>query len=129
VAPRIVLVADEDIDTRIILRTVLERQAFGVLEAATAEAALGLAGQHAIDLVILNHPMRAADGRTLVSHLRALDATRAVPILNLTSRVVPKYIDEAAAQGVTVSLPKPIDVENVLHVISQLTLRPLVHAI
>lgn len=117
---RSILVADDDNDTRIILRTVLERHRFMVVEAATADDAFNAAQLQAFDLIILNYPMPAADGRTLVKHLRAVTATQHVPILNLTSRVVPQFLQEAAEDGVTLTLPKPIDIENVINVVSEL---------
>jgi CheY-like chemotaxis protein len=117
---RSILIADEDNDTRIILRTVLERYRFVVVEAATADDAFSASQLQAFDLVILNYPMPAPDGRTLVQCLRAAEATQHVPILNLTSRVVPQFLQEAAEEGVTLTLPKPIDIENVINVVSEL---------
>ena len=117
---RTILVADEDRDTRVILRTVLERYAFVIVEAATADDARAAAQQLAPDLVILNYPMHSADGRTLVQHLRADPVTRAVPILNLTSRVVPQFLQAAADEGVNLTVAKPIDVEALLRVVSEL---------
>jgi len=117
---RTILVADEDNDTRIILRTVLERHQFVVVEAATADDAFNATQVQAFDLIILNYPMPAPDGRTLVRRLRAVATTRQVPILNLTSRVVPQFLQEAAEEGVSLTLPKPIDIENVINVVSEL---------
>jgi CheY-like chemotaxis protein len=117
---RSILVADEDNDTRIILRTVLERDRFAVVEAATADDAFDASQVQAFDLIILNYPMATPDGRTLVQRLRAVGATQHVPILNLTSRVVPQFLREAAEDGVTLTLPKPIDIENVINVVSEL---------
>jgi CheY-like chemotaxis protein len=117
---RSILVADEDNDTRIILRTVLERYRFVVVDAATADDAFNASQVQAFDLIILNYPMPGPDGRTLVHRLRAVAATQQVPILNLTSRVVPQFLQEAAAEGVTLTLPKPIDIENVINVVTEL---------
>jgi CheY-like chemotaxis protein len=115
-----ILVADEDFDTRIILRTVLERHNFNVIDAATADDALASARTAQLDLVILNYPMVSEDGRTLVQGLRELPNARGCPILNLTSRVVPKMLELAALQGVSRTMPKPIDVEQLLRVVGEL---------
>lgn len=37
------------------------------------------------------------------------------------SRVVPQFMQEAAADGVDISLPKPIDVDNVIKVVARMT--------
>ena len=118
-----ILVADEDADTRVILRTLLERQQFTVIEAESADAALAASRQWALDLVIMNYPMLCASGDTLVRRLKNDSLTRDVPILNLTSRVVPQYLTQAASEGVDITLPKPLDVEQIVTVVSDLISR------
>jgi CheY-like chemotaxis protein len=125
---RLILVADEDADTRIILRTVLERHDFDIVDTGSADAALAEVEQRAFDLVILNYPMFCDNGETLVHRLRASRSTQNIPILNLTSRVVPQFLEEAAREGVTLTLPKPIDVESVIALVSELTIRRFVSA-
>lgn len=116
---RKILVADDDIDSRVILRTLLEVHGYAVVEAANADDALAMANEVRFDLVILNYPMLTQDGSPLVTRLRADGAQE--PILNITSRVIPQFIDDARRQGVTLSLSKPIDVENLLQVVRELT--------
>ena len=125
---RLILVADEDTDTRIILRTVLERYDFNIVDAGSAEAALAEIERSAFDLVILNHPMLCDNGESLVHRLRAQRATQNIPILNLTSRVVPQFLEDAAREGVTMTLPKPINVESVLTVVTELTIGKMISA-
>jgi CheY-like chemotaxis protein len=125
---RLILVADEDTDTRIILRTVLERHDFAIVDAGSAEAAMAEVARRAFDLVILNHPMMCENGESLVHRLRAQRSTQDIPILNLTSRVVPQFLEDAAREGVTVTLPKPINVEKVLSLVTELTIRSFVSA-
>jgi CheY-like chemotaxis protein len=122
-----ILVADEDIDTRIILRALLERNGFSVVDAASPEAAVDAAQAREVDLVILNHPMRNARGTALIEVLRNIEKTRTVPIVNLSSRVVPRMFEEAAALGVTRSIAKPINVEEVLAVVRELV-TPIAYA-
>jgi two-component system, sensor histidine kinase len=128
VTGRLILVADEDADTRIILRTVLERHDYSIVDAGTADAAAAEARRVSFDLVILNYPMVCGNGESLVHRLRSTRETHDVPILNLTSRVVPQFLEEAAREGVTVTLAKPIDVEDVLSLVTQLTVRSFVSA-
>lgn len=123
-SPLNILVADEDIDTRIILRTILERQGYKVVEANTAAAAMAAADMP-LSLVILNHPMRLSDEMTLAHWLRAEERTRSVPIINLTSRAVPRLIEEAVELGVNATFAKPIDVQGLLQAIEELTVPAL----
>lgn len=118
---RNILVADEDKDTRIILRTVLERNAYEIVEASTTEDAIAAAQRTEFDLIILNYPMADGGGRALVRLVRSGADTCNTPILNLTSRVVPQFLQDAAADGVDVTIAKPMDVEHVVQVVNELT--------
>ena len=118
--PRHILLADEDPDTRIILRALLERHGYAVIEAANAQQAMS-AVNHDIALVIMNHPMMVTPQVTLARWLRAQAETRETAIINLTSRAVPNYVEDAAQEGVTVSLVKPLDVHGILELVRQLT--------
>lgn len=119
-APHSILVADEDTDTRIILRALLERHGYAIVEAANAQQAMSCVTD-GVGVVILNHPMMATPNITLARWLRAQPETRDVPIINLTSRAVPNYAEEAARQGITISMPKPVDVQAILELIRNFT--------
>lgn len=60
-----VLIADSDEDTRRILATILKYENFDVLEAESAEVAERLAETHAIDVMVVNYPMKLAGELTL----------------------------------------------------------------
>lgn len=123
---RCILVADEDLDTRIILRTLLERDGYAVIEAPTARAAMEAVRQP-VSLVILNYPMRIDETVTLSSWLRRQAATRDIPIINLMSRAVPLLMEEAARDGVNVTMAKPIDVQRMLDLVAELTHSMVAH--
>ena len=119
-APPKILVADEDADTRIILRALLERHGYSIVDAGTAQQAMNSVSDD-ISLVIMNHPMMATPQITLARWLRAQPETRDVPIINLTSRAIPNFVEEAARHGITVSLVKPLDVHAILELVRQLS--------
>ncbi|HEX6259733.1 MAG TPA: response regulator [Woeseiaceae bacterium] len=123
----IILVVDEDPDTRLILRALLERDRFAVMEAASAIAAQELIVRENVDLVILNHPM-PLDGRmTLTAWLRTEPSTQAVPIINLTSRVIPAFLEEARELGVAATMTKPLDISRLLELVRQHTASAVAH--
>jgi CheY-like chemotaxis protein len=125
--PRTILVADDDLDTRIILRALLERNGYDVVDAGSPGDATQAASTHELALVILNHPMNVNATLSLARWLRTSPATRDVPIINLTSRALPLLIEEAARQGVTVTVTKPLDVRRILELVRDLTSPQLAH--
>ncbi|HUP87815.1 MAG TPA: response regulator [Longimicrobiales bacterium] len=123
---RTILLVDEDKDTRIILDVVLRNNGYETVEAENGEVAFLVAHQRTIDLIILNYPMPDETGKPLVRRLRESEPTRHIPVLNITSRVVPHFLSQAEADGVTMSVSKPMDVTNVLQIVAQLIARPAV---
>ena len=81
-APRRIVVADDDADMRFYLRGCL--RALGVddvLEAADGEAALLLAHEPGVGLVVADLRMPGLDGEALCLALHADAATAAIPVL------------------------------------------------
>jgi CheY-like chemotaxis protein len=124
--PHTILVADEDIDTRIILRALLERHGYRVLEAANGRHACEMAEEQ-VSVVVLNHPMSVSESVSLAGWLRAQPHTHNVPIINLTSRPVPYFVEDANQLGVTVTLAKPIDVQRMLQLVEELSSATVTH--
>jgi DNA-binding response OmpR family regulator len=81
--PRILVVEDE-LPMRTVLRDCLERHGYRVLLAADGEAALDKALKEKPDLVLLDIMMPKLDGFAVCAELRRL--TQAVPILFLTAK-------------------------------------------
>jgi DNA-binding response OmpR family regulator len=82
----LVLVADDDDDIRSLVIFRLERSGYRVIAAADGAEALALALEHAPDLAVLDVMMPKLDGYELTRRLRNEDATRAMPVILLTSR-------------------------------------------
>ncbi len=81
-----VLVADDDAQMRRLIRGVLQRDGFEVLEAADGLDALELAQQGGVDLVILDVDMPRLDGLGVLEELRAQVKTACLPVIMLTAQ-------------------------------------------
>jgi two-component system chemotaxis response regulator CheY len=114
-----ILIADYDDDTRFIVRKTLEEMELDVVEANTPLAAHRLA-RGGVDAIVLNYPMQFADGVTLTRAIRADTQLASVPILNLTSHVTDVMLADAAADGVTCTLAKPVNIEAIVGAIRSL---------
>ena len=79
--PRI-LVVDDDADARLLVRSLLEREDYEVLEAADGDKALDLLGRDPdVAMVILDLDMPGIGGRELLNVIRGTVATAAVPVV------------------------------------------------
>ncbi|MGH7702878.1 MAG: ATPase, T2SS/T4P/T4SS family [Gemmatimonadales bacterium] len=81
-----VLVADDDPQMRRLVRTVLERDGFEVVEAGDGLDALDVINQQHLDLVVLDVDMPRLDGMGVLEELRAHISKAALPVVVLTAR-------------------------------------------
>jgi class 3 adenylate cyclase len=124
--PRTILVIDDDEGMRLMLRRILEKEAYQVAEATDGEEGLAACQRVNPDLILLDGMMPRMSGFEVVKHLREDDATRAVPVLMLTA--LPDMNDKVRGLdlGADDFLRKPINrVELLARVRSLLRIRQL----
>jgi type II secretory ATPase GspE/PulE/Tfp pilus assembly ATPase PilB-like protein len=81
----ILLVEDEE-PLRRVLKDLLEREGFSVIEAADGVAALDEVDRSAPDVLVLDLNLPRLDGYGVLSHLRARNSTASIPVLVLTAK-------------------------------------------
>jgi len=96
------------------LRLLLTGAGYDVEVALTGEDGLAKARTNAVDLVISDVTMPEMDGFDFCRAMKASDATAAVPIILLTSRVSPTDIVDGLESGADNFIPKTYDDEYLL---------------
>jgi DNA-binding response OmpR family regulator len=81
----VLLVEDEDA-LRLVLRDLLEREGYSVIEARDGVQALDEIDRAAPDALVLDLNLPRMDGYQVLSHIRARAATATLPVLVLTAR-------------------------------------------
>ena len=114
---RSVLIADDDADTRLMLRTVLELNSFKVLEAADGEAAVQLVEKERPDVVLMDFSLPVIDGLAALRRIRASTTTPEVPIIFLSGRAEPAPQMAAREAGCNDYLVKPVDLDRVVRLV------------
>ncbi len=115
-----ILLVDGHSDTRAILRALLEHYGYRVLEAEDGEEGLRLAREEHPDLAILEFPVLLESGATLTEAIKSDPTTAALPMLILTSRVMPEDLERARQAGGEFYLAKPVAPGEVLSVAQRL---------
>ncbi|WP_200153102.1 putative bifunctional diguanylate cyclase/phosphodiesterase [Chromatium okenii] len=105
----VLLIVDDDTPTRLLLRGVLSRQGFVVIEASDGMEAVALFAQHHPALVLLDVMMPVLDGFATCVQMRALDQDAGTPLIMLTGANDLKAIDHAFSAGATDFITKPIN--------------------
>lgn len=118
--PRTILVVDDFDDTRLLLRTWLERRGFRVVEAENGIQAINQAETEAPDLIIMDIQMPELDGLSATRRIRkSLDS---VPILAVSAYGADQFREQALAAGCNeyVSTPfEPVTLEGIIRSLVQ----------
>jgi len=85
-APGVVLIVEDEADTRRLIRRTLEDASWTVLEAENGRVALDRIDEQEPDLVILDLLMPEMDGFEFLEALRARDGGHTVPVLVVTAK-------------------------------------------
>jgi two-component system cell cycle response regulator DivK len=117
-----ILIADDKATSRELLRTVLERQGYEVMEAADGEEALQKALAETPDLILLDLQMPRRTGYEVLCELKKDPRHAALPIIALTASAMQGDRERALAAGFTGYLAKPValvqlreEIQRLLH--------------
>jgi type IV pilus assembly protein PilB len=111
--PRI-LVVDDDTITRMLVKLLLERERFDVLEAANGHDAVEIAVRERPDLMIIDLNMPGTDGYEAIGNLRKDLSLATLPILVLTSEEGPGIEHRVLQLGADDYMLKPFDPDVLL---------------
>ncbi|MNB69769.1 Heme response regulator HssR [compost metagenome] len=106
-----ILVADDDANIRTLLRHVLTREGYLVVEAGDGREALGLLKEHTVDLAVVDVMMPLMDGLELCQHIRE---TYDIPIILLTARQQLSDKEQGYLHGTDDYVTKPFEPEELL---------------
>ena len=107
-----VLVVDDDKNTRLLMRALLEGKHYTVTLAANGEEALGTMERNHVDLVVLDLMMPRMDGYEFTRELRA--ANNDLPILMVSAKQLPDDRKKGFLAGIDDFMVKPVDEEELL---------------
>jgi len=120
--PRTVLVVDDFDDTRLLLRTWLERRGFRVVEAENGLEAIDQVESESPDLIIMDMEMPQLDGLSATCRIRDLKSFDSVPIVAVSAYGADQFRDQALAAGCNeyVSTPfEPATLEGIIRSLVQ----------
>ncbi|HEX8789027.1 MAG TPA: response regulator, partial [Telluria sp.] len=119
------MVVDDSLTVRKVSQRLLEREGYRVLLAKDGVDALEQMQETRPDLMLVDIEMPRMDGFDLTRHVRGNEATRAIPIIMITSRTADKHRNYALDLGVDAYFGKPFQEDVLLAAISGLLGRAL----
>ena len=109
--PAVLVVEDND-ETSFLLRTVLTRKGYRVIEAWDGKQAIEVAENEELDLILLDLQLPRLNGLGVIHRLRQNTKLENVPIVIITGQDPEKYRNSAIAEGCDDFLSKPIDFDR-----------------
>ena len=122
VAPCRILLADDSIDNRLLIRAYLGKTGYGLDEAENGQVAVDKLTSGRYDLVLMDIQMPVMDGFTAVRRFRQWERehdTRRTPIIALTASTFDETVRKAVEAGCDSHLGKPLKRSTLLRVIRE----------
>lgn len=104
--PRVVLLVEDSITTRVQEKRILERAGYQVITAVNGMEALEKLGRHRVDAVVSDVEMPEMDGLTLTEKIRASGVLQKLPVILVTSRSSPQDQQRGLIAGANAYLTK-----------------------
>src|SRR5215213_11753196 len=118
-AQPLVLVADDDPDTRLLFRTVLEIRGYCVIEAADGEETVRSAESARPDLILMDGGLPRMSGFDATRQIRGSADVGNVPIVFISGHAGTAFLARAREAGCDEYLVKPFGLDELEHVVEK----------
>ena len=122
--PLSVLIVDDSIDNRFLLKAFFKRLPCALDEAENGLQAVEMANTRRYDLVLMDMRMPVMDGFAATRQIRECERQQgvsAVPIIALTASALPEEVRECLAAGCNFHVSKPISKTTLIEAVSRAT--------
>ena len=117
---RTILIVDDFDDTRLLMRTWLQKKGFRVIEAEDGNRAVDAAERNRPDLIIMDVEMPELDGLEATRRIRNLDNFAGVPIVAVSAYGADQYRELALAAGCNEYISTPFEPDELERLIRSL---------
>ncbi len=119
-----VLIVDDDVRNAFALTSALELHGMTVLYADNGADGVRLLGEHPeVDIVLMDAMMPNMDGNETTRRIRGLPAGAQTPVVFLTAKAMPEDRESSLAAGADDYVTKPVDLDQLLDVVSSWAVR------
>jgi two-component system cell cycle response regulator DivK len=120
-----ILIVDDFDDTRLLLRTWLEKKGYRVVEAENGLDGITTAQREHPDLIIMDVEMPELDGLSATRRLRELDQFKQVPIIAVSAYGADQFRDDALEAGCNEYVSTPFEPDELEMLIRSLVTRTI----
>jgi CheY-like chemotaxis protein len=117
---RIVYVEDNPANVALMARIMEQRGDIDLRVCERGDAALGMISEVCPSVILLDLHLPGLSGEEILNELRGREATRDTPVVVISADAMPSQIRRLMAAGATKYLTKPIQVGEILRLLSDL---------
>jgi len=117
IKPIKILIVDDEKNMRLTLADILEAEAYVVKTAATGEEAVALCETETFDVILMDVRMPGIDGVEAFRSIRRHQ--EGVKVIMMSGYSLDDLKEAALKEGAIAFLPKPLNLEKVIHLISE----------
>jgi len=110
-----ILVVDDDQDSRVIMRTILENNGYEVTAVSNGREALERLATETIDLVLLDVMMPEMSGLEILQRMKESPAMGHVPVIMVTARTQDEDLMNGYQFGADYYITKPFTAKQLLY--------------
>jgi signal transduction histidine kinase/CheY-like chemotaxis protein len=115
----VLYIEDNLSNVRLVERIVARRNDVDLLPAMQGQLGIELAREHTPDLILLDLHLPDIDGDEVLRQLRRDPVTSAIPVCMVSADATPRQMERLIAEGANRYVTKPIDVQELLAVLSE----------
>jgi len=114
-----ILIAEDNVKNRLILRDILSFHGYAVIEAENGQIAVELAISEKPDLVLMDLQMPKADGFKALEDLRKNPETARIPVIAVTASAMRADKEKVLSSGFDGYVSKPFDMKELVALVKQ----------
>lgn len=118
-AKKKVLVVEDNYQNRVLVNDILTMNGYEIIEAETGAEAITLLAEVRPDVILMDLHLPQMDGVTATRLIKSDARNSAIPVLALTASTLKGDEDKLIAKGFDGYVGKPIDVKELLRVVSK----------
>ncbi len=113
-----ILIIDDEENIVDLLSNILSHSGFITIGAFNGESGLEKAKKEKPHIIILDIMMPGMDGFEVLKRLKENEETAEIPVIMLTAKTEDSAVIESWRKGAEFYIPKPFEIEELLHVIN-----------
>ena len=114
-----ILIVEDNENNMMLVRDVLQMKGYTVFEATTGAEGVRLTLEAKPDLVLMDIQLPDIDGITALAQIRAIEATKGIPLLAVSASVMPDEKQKIISSGFDAYITKPLNMKSFVETVEK----------